>query len=52
MAEKMPKKKYYQCTRCEFSYTEKRRAKQCQEWCDKHKSCNLEITRYAVREHE
>ncbi|GAI69001.1 unnamed protein product, partial [marine sediment metagenome] len=29
-------------------YKEKELAEKCQQWCEEHNSCNLEITKYAV----
>ena len=43
------KKLYYKCEECDFDYAEKRLAKKCEDWCRKHKSCNLEIIKYAVK---
>jgi len=40
---------YYMCEECGLVYSELRIAERCEEWCRNHKSCNLEITRNAVR---
>jgi len=45
--EKM--KQLYQCSICKIWYKEKEWAKKCKAWCKEHKSCNLEITRYAIK---
>jgi len=45
--EKM--KQLYQCPICKFWYKEKEWAKKCEAWCKKHKSCNLEITKHAIK---
>ena len=42
-------KKYYQCSICKFNYKEKSIAKECESWCSKHKSCNMEIIKKAVK---
>ncbi|MEM2707467.1 MAG: hemerythrin domain-containing protein [Candidatus Pacearchaeota archaeon] len=42
--------KLYVCQFCGLKYKEKVWAKKCEEWCKKHKSCNLEITKHAVQE--
>lgn len=42
-------KKYYKCGICKFKYKEKSLADKCEEWCKKHNSCNIEITKYAVK---
>ena len=36
------------CEACGFKYKEKELAKQCEEYCNKHHMCSLEITKYAV----
>ncbi len=41
-------KKYFVCEICGFGYNEKNTAQKCQNWCSKHKSCNLQITKNAV----
>jgi hypothetical protein len=38
----------YLCEACGFAYREKDWAERCQEWCEEHNSCNLEITEHAV----
>ncbi len=38
----------YQCPECGLHYEDEKIAKQCEAWCSEHKSCNLEITQYAV----
>ena len=37
-------KELYQCEVCGFHYERKEWAEQCEAWCTKNKSCNLEIT--------
>ena len=44
----MIKKSLYQCKQCKFYYNNKELAKKCYEYCKTHKSCSLEITKYAV----
>jgi len=39
----------YECEICLLKYKDKRLAKKCQEWCKKYKSCNLDITKFAVK---
>lgn len=43
------KQKLYQCPECGFLYKEKEWAEKCEAWCKEHKSCNLEITKYAIK---
>ena len=40
---------YYQCKECKLIYKEREWAEKCEEWCKKYKSCNLEITKHAVK---
>jgi len=42
-------KKYYICEECGFAYMDKETAQKCEDWCNKHHSCNLEITKSAVQ---
>jgi len=42
-------KTYYQCEACGFFYKEREIAQKCQDFCNKYKSCNLEIIKYAVK---
>ncbi|MDP2672352.1 MAG: hypothetical protein Q8O84_00885 [Nanoarchaeota archaeon] len=42
-------KKTYKCKECNFKYKEKKFAKKCEEWCKKNHSCNLEITKHAIK---
>jgi hypothetical protein len=41
-------KKYYTCGICGFVYGEEKNAKDCEEWCSKHSTCSLEITKNAL----
>lgn len=41
-------KNSYQCQECGFHYREKELADKCATWCKEHKSCNLEIVKYAT----
>ena len=42
-------KTYHQCEECKLMYDKKAIAEQCQAWCKKHKSCNIEIIKNAVK---
>ena len=42
-------KKYYVCEECEFAYMDRETAQKCQDWCNEHHSCNIEITKNAVK---
>ncbi|MBI2668183.1 hypothetical protein HYX17_05455 [Candidatus Woesearchaeota archaeon] len=39
----------YECSICKFKYKTKSLAKKCHDWCRKYKSCNINITKYAVK---
>ena len=43
------KTKYYICEECGFKYKDRGTAQKCEEFCRKHKSCSLEITKYAIK---
>ena len=45
------RKKTYQCDDCFLVYFDKKFAKKCEEWCRKHKSCNLMITKHSVNKY-
>ena len=38
----------HKCKECGLIYRNENTAKKCQEWCKEYKSCNLEITKYAI----
>jgi len=40
---------YYICEACGFAYKDRELAQKCEDWCNKYKSCNLEITDHAVQ---
>jgi hypothetical protein len=40
---------YWMCEECGFKYEDKSWAERCEAWCEEHKSCNLEITKHAVK---
>ena len=42
------RKKYYQCEACGFYYKTHEIAKKCEGFCNKYKSCSLEITKHAI----
>ena len=43
------KKEYFECKECNFLYKEKELADKCETWCNEHHSCNIEITKHAVK---
>ena len=38
----------YVCEAYGFAYKEKGLAEKCQQWCEQHQSCNLEITQHGI----
>lgn len=42
-------KKLYICEECGFVYKEKEWAEKCEKWCREKHSCNIEITKHAVK---
>jgi len=43
------KKTYYLCEECAFAYRNQELAQQCEDWCKKYNSCNLDITKHAIK---
>lgn len=43
-------KALYQCEECGLFYADPETAQKCQAWCAEHKSCNLEIIKFAIKE--
>ena len=43
-------KNLYQCEACGFHYISEETAKECEEWCTEHQSCNLEIIKDSIEE--
>ena len=42
-------KKYFVCEECGFLYKDKKWAQKCENFCKKHKSCSIEITKHSVK---
>jgi len=40
----------YICEECGFGYKNRKWAEKCELWCKEKKSCNIEITKYAMSE--
>jgi hypothetical protein len=40
---------HWMCEECKLKYEDKSWAERCEAWCKEHKSCNLEITKHAVK---
>jgi len=50
MAERnKAKREYHICLECGLKYEDKSWAEKCEEWCKKNKSCNLKITKHAIK---
>jgi hypothetical protein len=49
MSEEEKPNRIYKCPECGFEYREKEWADKCQAWCAENKSCNIEITKHAIR---
>ena len=43
------RKTYFICEACGFAYKDMKIAKECEDYCNKHHSCPLEITKNAVK---
>jgi hypothetical protein len=41
-------KKVFVCDICGFGYSDRSKAQSCEDYCAKHKSCSIEITKDAV----
>ena len=39
----------YKCEKCGWIYKTKNLAKKCEEWCNEHKSCNMDITKHSIK---
>lgn len=48
MVRKDSKNNCFYCEECEMAYNDKNKAYECESWCKKNKSCNLEITKYSL----
>ena len=46
---KKGKKTYFVCEECNFAYLDKKIASECENWCKENHSCNLEITKHAMK---
>jgi len=40
---------YYQCEACNMYYEDKKIAQKCEDFCNKFKSCDTELIKYAVQ---
>ena len=43
------KNECYFCEECQMAYVDKKKAYECEEWCKKYKSCNLDIIKYSLK---
>ena len=44
----LAKKTNYQCPICGLHYVNKKDARECENWCRRHQSCNLNIVRRSL----
>jgi len=42
-------KKYYQCEACDMYYKDRKIAQECEDFCNKYKSCNTVLIKHAVQ---
>ena len=42
----------YKCRECGLIYNIKDWAEKCENWCKENKSCNLEITKHAIKKNK
>ena len=49
MVKENKKMKCYYCGECNMAYLDRKKACECEEWCKKHKSCNIEIIKHALK---
>lgn len=49
---KNKKEIHYACKECGLKYKEKEWRDKCQVWCEKHKSCNLEIIKHTIQDNK
>jgi len=47
--DKINGKKCYHCEECNMIYLDRKIAYECEEWCKKHKSCNIEIIKHSLK---
>lgn len=45
-------KKLFKCPECGLNYKEKKWAERCEKWCKENHSCNLEITKHAIKNNQ
>ena len=48
--KKIKSMKLYRCDECNLLYRSKLDAQKCEDWCKSNKSCNLKITKNALKE--
>jgi Zn finger protein HypA/HybF involved in hydrogenase expression len=41
-------KRYFMCEACNMFYETEELAQKCENFCNKHKGCSLEITKHAI----
>jgi len=38
------------CEECNMAFVDRKKACECEEFCKKHKACNIEIIKYAIKQ--
>mgnify|MGYP001590158087 FL=1 len=49
MVKEDKRMKCYYCEECGLAYKKQKTAFECEEWCRKHKSCNIEIIKHSLK---
>ena len=39
----------FKCMKCGWIYRDEESAMKCQQWCEKHDSCDMELTRHSLK---
>ena len=39
----------FMCEKCGWYYKDEELAKKCESWCKKHKTCNMEYQKHAIK---
>ena len=49
MRKENEKNKFYYCEECGLAYSNEKKAHECEEWCKKHKTCNIDIIKHSLK---
>ena len=39
----------FKCMKCGWMYEDKKWAEKCEDYCKKHKACNIKLAKYAIK---